>query len=393
VSYKISVHLNLAGTEFSVGQVAFEDHSPSLAFRYDEEWLKIGFSLGSDLPLLKETKVLRPIAENSPRLFSFLKDHECGRWVEDLQNLLSPNREAISTFENRFNRPHQTYRFSSIGFGEKKIDDFVPLRLDRQNLRHLMRATENFYRARLTAEEARLLYDASTDFGGEKIKFLVFDEKGEEKIFRPRPPLSRIDEPLWMALTQNLAKNMGLQTVSGELLPGLGYLEGRFDREGTVKRFCLSAATLVQKRSFNFPATWLDLADILNREGSRPTIDLAELFRRLVFDVLTANARSTLNRIWFYREDGGWRLAPLSSPLPSPPVFRVRELSIPIARNNLHADPENAISVASYFGLTERRARDFLLNAQQQLANWKTMARDYGALSSEVALMNSAFFA
>ncbi len=74
----------------TVGQIARDEGgknsaSPTLAFRYDPTWLKIGFALGAALPL--EPRILTPENKETVTkrlrepIFGFLRDHLPGSWL------------------------------------------------------------------------------------------------------------------------------------------------------------------------------------------------------------------------------------------------------------------------------------------------------------------------
>ena len=260
-----------------------------------------------------------------------------------------------------------------------------------------MRATESYFRdpSRLSEEEIDLIQSLGGTFGGTKIKFRVRTEKNPETeyVLRPRNPASQVDEPLWAAVTMTLAKKSGLKALSGRFIPSLGYLEERFDRAGGNPLFCLSAATLAKGGDNAASVTWLDIADILNREGTKPKEDLRELFSRLVFDMVVLNSRDTPENIWFYRHEGGWRLCPISYGLSKPSSLPFRTLQTAVVGKNTLADTNTALSVARYFNLSARQAKEIILNTLRVTRDWESTARLYGALRSDCTLMQSAFAA
>ena len=260
-----------------------------------------------------------------------------------------------------------------------------------------MRATESYFRdpSRLSEEEIDLIQSLGDTFGGTKIKFRVRTEKNPETeyVLRPRNPASQVDEPLWAAVTMTLAKKSGLKALSGRFIPSLGYLEERFDRAGGNPLFCLSAATLAKGGDNAASVTWLDIADILNREGTKPKEDLRELFSRLVFDMVVLNSRDTPENIWFYRHEGGWRLCPISYGLSKPSSLPFRTLQTAVVGKNTLADTNTALSVARYFNLSARQAKEIILNTLRVTRDWESTAKLYGALRSDCTLMQSAFAA
>lgn len=386
----------------TVGQIARDEGgknsaSPTLAFRYDPTWLKIGFALGAALPL--EPRILTPenkgaVTNRFPEpIFGFLRDHLPGSWLTRATDSENTMTEAVDfLFKNT-----ASLRFSSLFFGKEAPSEAPAPILTKALMGKLTRATESYFRdpSRLTEEERNLIDTLGDTFGGLKIKFRVRTEKNPdtEYVLRPRNPASQVDEPLWAAVTMTLAKKAGLKALSGRFIPSLGYLEERFDRVDGLPLFCLSAATLAKGGDNAASVTWLDIADILNREGSKPKEDLRELFSRLVFDMVVLNSRDTPENIWFYRHEGGWRLCPISYGLSKPSSLPFRTLQTAVVGKNTLADTNTALSVARYFNLSARQAKEIILNTLRVTRDWESTARLYGALRSDCTLMQSAFAA
>ena len=386
----------------TVGQIARDEGgknsaSPTLAFRYDPTWLKIGFALGAALPL--EPRILTPenkgaVTNRFPEpIFGFLRDHLPGSWLTRATDSENTMTEAVDfLFKNT-----ASLRFSSLFFGKEAPSEAPAPILTKALMGKLTRATESYFRdpSRLSEEEIDLIQSLGDTFGGTKIKFRVRTEKNPETeyVLRPRNPASQVDEPLWAAVTMTLAKKAGLKALSGRFIPSLGYLEERFDRVDGLPLFCLSAATLAKGGDNAASVTWLDIADILNREGSKPKEDLRELFSRLVFDMVVLNSRDIPENIWFYRHEGGWRLCPISYGLSKPSSLPFRTLQTAVVGKNTLADTNTALSVARYFNLSARQAKEIILTTLRVTRDWESTARFYGALRSDCTLMQSAFAA
>lgn len=386
----------------TVGQIARDEGgknsaSPTLAFRYNPTWLKIGFALGAALPL--EPRILTPENKETVTkrlrepIFGFLRDHLPGTWLLRSSDSANATRNALDFLLE--NPP--ALRFSSLFCGTEAPAEVPAPILTKALTGRLTRATESYFRdpSRLSEEEIDLIHSLGDTFGGTKIKFRVRTEKNPdtEYVLRPRNPASQVDEPLWAAVTMTLAKKAGLKALSGRFIPSLGYLEERFDRAGGNPLFCLSAATLAKGGDNAASVTWLDIADILNREGSKPKEDLRELFSRLVFDMVVLNSRDIPENIWFYRHEGGWRLCPISYGLSKPSSLPFRTLQTAVVGKNTLADTNTALSVARYFNLSARQAKEIILTTLRVTRDWESTARFYGALRSDCTLMQSAFAA
>ena len=99
------------------------------------------------------------------------------------------------------------------------------------------------------------------------------------------------------------------------LASGHALLVQRFDRAGPVtdeRRFhYLSASALLDVPYASSRGSYVELAQLLRRISAQPQQDLAELFRRLVFNLAVGNSDDHVKNHGALRgEDGQWRLAP-----------------------------------------------------------------------------------
>lgn len=120
------------------------------------------------------------------------------------------------------------------------------------------------------------------------------------------------------AATLWLADACGIEVPPFLLQPlasGHALLVERFDRAGPVsdeRRFhYLSASALLDVPYASSRGSYVELAQLLRRISARPQEDLAELLRRLVFNLAVGNSDDHVKNHGALRgEDGRWRLAP-----------------------------------------------------------------------------------
>ena len=411
----------------TVGRLALaDDDNPtgSMAFRYDEAWLADGSALGEDLPLTPG--VLSPIAdqdETDPVLFArsgrfgFCADHAPGKWVPRLLEQARLNGLKIDFCDLApvqtvlwAHAGHVSGRFSALllPLTHSNQSTFSPPRIDEQpsgkvgkDLKNLASALEALAAGatfRGTEPLEMLLADAC-ELGGSTPKCVVRlgRDKGDWVVRHSsvREPFRR---SLWTAVTRQMAQECGLSVVEGRLIAPRLYAERRFDRldDGT-SLLCLSAASLVRRMKTGervlrpSPMSYLDIADILNRAGARPACDLKELFGRLLFNTLTGNNRDRLDQFWFTATPLGWKLLPMYCPCAQPAVLSTRTLSTPIRPGVNAADPEAALAVSRYFGVSPKAAKAMRLEFMHTLSNWKRAAQECGADLPEIRRMQSVF--
>ena len=96
----------------------------------------------------------------------------------------------------------------------------------------------------------------------------------------------------------------------------------------------------------------MEIADALRQHGSAAKQDLAQLWRRIVFNVLISNTDDHLrNHGFLYESHGGWRLSPAYDLNPVPIDIHPRVLSLAIDLDDPTASIELALETAEHYGL------------------------------------------
>lgn len=397
--------------------------SRTMAFQYDPAWLRVGFSIGSDLPLKDGVQYLSAPYGNPGRstdlydrrfLFGFVADTARGLWWTDwlqsarINRVEMPHTECLSSPDELWTSLGSNLRrFSALSLSlvhseqtKSEIDYF-----EKKTFADVVNALQRLRDApdTLTKSQLRLLEPLLSDLGGRSVKALISEASTSglfsDWVLRPSELTSGVNSARWQAIGMVLASRCGISTVENKYIEstsGGGYLEKRFDRDERGRSlFCLSAATLVMNRQrpgiAAVPSGYADIADILNCSGASPTDDLRELFRRLLFNTLTGNRHDELTDFWFARETYGWRLVPFHGVRLLPPVQRVRLLNTPIVANDTSADSDLAVSISRYFGVSSKDAKTMKLLMQKVIADWRTVAAEFKATKAEITAMAGSF--
>lgn len=397
--------------------------SRTMAFQYDPAWLRVGFSIGSDLPLKDGVQYLSAPYGNPGRstdlydrrfLFGFVADTAPGLWWTDwlqsarINRVEMPHTECLSSPDELWTSLGSNLRrFSALSLSlvhseqtKSEIDYF-----EKKTFADVVNALQRLRDApdTLTKSQLRLLEPLLSDLGGRSVKALISEASTSglfsDWVLRPSELMSGVNSARWQAIGMVLASRCGISTVENKYIESTscgGYLEKRFDRDERGRSlFCLSAATLVMNRQrpgiAAVPSGYADIADILNCSGASPTDDLRELFRRLLFNTLTGNRHDELTDFWFARETYGWRLVPFHGVRLLPPVQRVRLLNTPIVANDTSADSDLAVSISRYFGVSSKDAKTMKLLMQKVIADWRTVAAEFKATKAEITAMAGSF--
>jgi len=133
-------------------------------------------------------------------------------------------------------------------------------------------------------------------------------------------------------------------------------------------------------------------AEALRRHGAAPKQDLAQLWRRIVFNVLISNTDDHLrNHGFLYEGQAGWRLSPAYDINPIPVDVKARVLATSIDPDDPSASMALALAAADHFGLAAAEARAIAAEAGRAVAGWRQVAARLGIGNAEIERMASAF--
>jgi serine/threonine-protein kinase HipA len=257
----------------------------------------------------------------------------------------------------------------------------------------LLHAAEHLERDEATAEEIQTLLRGGSSLGGARPKAHVINADGRIAIAKfPSPGNDEWDVMRWEAVALALAARAGIDTPTSNLhtIDGKAVLiVDRFDRNGARRIGYVSAMTLLEATDGD-RATYLDIAEVIERYAHDAEADLVELWRRIAFSMLISNSDDHLRNHGFLRTTtSGWSLSPAFdvNPDPSPGPKR---LATPIESDPI-ATVEVLMGVAGYFRLSEQDARTVLHDVADATSNWRSVATAFGLDEDAIARMTFAF--
>jgi serine/threonine-protein kinase HipA len=245
------------------------------------------------------------------------------------------------------------------------------------------------------SEEERwlaMLVAPGSSLGGARPKATYFDE-GTLWIAKFPSREDRHDVGAWEHVVTRLAGRAGIEVPETKLLR-LGsthrtFCARRFDRRGEDRRLYASAMTLAG-RADHEDASYLDIARAIADFGEPGAIedDLAQLYRRVVFNVLTAGRDDHLRNHGFLRGERGWRLAPAFDLNPIP-----GKLEHALALDDLVRAPDLDVvrATAPYYRLGEAQAEALIDGVEGVVRGWRELARRDQLPAGEVDRIGAAF--
>jgi serine/threonine-protein kinase HipA len=116
--------------------------------------------------------------------------------------------------------------------------------------------------------------------------------------------------------------------------------------------------------------------------------NLPQLWRRIVFNIAISNTDDHLRNHGFLLTPKGWVLSPAYDINPS---IDKAGLALNIDMDNNALDFDLAKSVGEYFRLDNTEMNQILIEVQNAVKDWKSIAKHIGIPNSEQILMSGAF--
>jgi serine/threonine-protein kinase HipA len=164
-----------------------------------------------------------------------------------------------------------------------------------------------------------------------------------------------------------------LETIGGRDV----LLVRRFDRQPTVSGDArigyLSALSLMQRdesERFGYP----DIADRMRQQGMAGSENQAELFRRMVFNLLVRNTDDHARNHGFLFDGRRLHLSPAFDLVPTPArpgIGTEFNLALELGAQGRHASVDNALSRAAHFGLERPAAIQTMQEVAREVAGWR----------------------
>jgi len=242
------------------------------------------------------------------------------------------------------------------------------------------------------AERLAILLAPGSSLGGARPKATFTGEDGALWIAKFPSRLDRHDVGACELVLNDLAARAGIDVPEHRLLAlGEGhrtFAARRFDRFEGSRRLYLSAMTMASRRDRD-TASYLDIALAIADHGAPGRIreDLAQLFRRAAFNVLTSHRDDHLRNHGFLRTGEGWRLAPAFdlNPVPGKPEHEI-SLDGAIHRGDLAILRETA----PFYRLSVPQATGIIDEVRSALGGWRTVVRDLDLGPSELDVLEDA---
>jgi serine/threonine-protein kinase HipA len=395
------------GPACRVGSLAHD--RGQIRFRYDREWLNDARAFALDPDLSLDDAPFFPRAEQGN--FGVFLDSSPDRWGQTLMK----RREALQAKdEERTARTlyawdfllgvQDTTRQGALRFCVPGTQDFLsnePMAAPPvTTLRELESVAWQLTQRRMDDLDAlrkwlAVLVAPGASLGGARPKANFTDLDGSLWIAKFPARDDDRDIGAWEYAIHQLAQRAGIDVPAARLLRLGGdfhtFAVQRFDRAQGQRRFYASAMTLLRKDQSE-GSSYLELAQFLRAQGDANCVasDLAQLFRRVLFNVAVGNRDDHLRNHGFLLGASGWSLAPAFDVNPN--IDKAEHvLNIDDADNR--PDLKTVLATAGFYGLSEQQAHDIANEVIDAVSGWREAARSAGISRADMELTAAAFSA
>ncbi|MBA3296059.1 MAG: type II toxin-antitoxin system HipA family toxin [Acidobacteria bacterium] len=365
-----------------------------LSFAFDEAWLasRSAFELDPGLNLVPGDQYTFPriFADTTPDRWGrtllerdIIRVEGRARTLDDW-DLLVLVRDELRMGALRFARPEDG---AFVAVGSPSVPPVARLSQIEEEVREVERGGA-------PGPAVADLVAPGSPLGGNRPKANFFAADGSLWMAKFPSATDRWDFAGWEYLLNGLAGDAGIPVPETQLLgPYLGphhtFAARRFDRDGMERRLFASALTLTAGRD-HADASYLDIAQAIERYAPSGDIgtELEQLFRRVVFNVVTGHRDDHLRNHGFLRTGDGWRLSPAYDLNPRHDA-RLHELAF--ERGDKEPSLERVLATADYYRVAQTRADQIMDEVRSAVAPWRDRATALGLPRAEVLLMEAAF--
>lgn len=401
---QLFVYVDLQGEPLFVGCLwsRVRKGRESATFEYDDAWLKHPqrFALEPALALGRG-----PQHTQAGRLiFGAIGDSAPDRWGrvliqrEERRKARAENRQPRSLFEADYLLAvGDLARQGALRFAEAMDGPFLAVQV---NIPPLLRLAELLGAAmRVDADDAsdddlKLLLAPGSSLGGARPKASIIDRDGHLAIAKFPKHDDEIPVSPWEATALSLAARAGITTTEWRLETVAKrevLLLRRFDRRVGQRVPFLSAMSMLDAADGD-QHSYLEIADAIRQYGASAEEDCAQLWRRVVFNILISNTDDHLrNHGFLYDPAGGWRLAPAYDLNPVPVDIKPRILTTAIDEGDGTASLDLALATAAHYKLKPEMARRIMREVGAAVAGWREAAGALGLSKNSIERMASAF--
>ena len=377
------------------------------SFEFDSSWLKRGICRHLD-PDLRFFRGPQYVSAKKPN-FGVFTDSCPDRWGR----VLIERRESVRAKEE--GRSRRTLMESDFLLGVHDETRMGALRFKTESEGAFLAADSDYAAPPLTSvrelQEAswhleddsdadvrkwlQILLAPGSSLGGARPKANIRKPDGSLWIAKFPSRKDRTDVGAWEAVAMILAERCGIEVAPFDIMRYGRYatfMTRRFDRNAYGKRvhFTSAMSMLGYADGQTDGCSYLELAEWISRYSVQATVDLVQMWRRIVFNIAVSNCDDHLRNHGFLLTEKGWRLSPAYDLNPS---YFGGGLSLNITEEDNSLDMDLAREVAPFFGVSETNAGAIIGEVRDVVSGWRRVASKLGIAREEQEMMAKAFVA
>jgi serine/threonine-protein kinase HipA len=375
------------GRPVLIGELNMVRTLRGVSLRYADAWVAHGFALSEDLPLLAGQEFLPKEKDTAA---GAVDDARPDRWGERVIRFIDkPPR--LSLLEYLYFAGDD--RFGALGVSTSDAH-YEPRRLgplptlaDAEVIHELVRKV--LANEPIAANLKRLISPGVTLGGARPKALLAIDAEQWVVKFGDGDPT---DAPLVEHASMTLAGQADIRVAETRpirLTYGHAIAIKRFDRERGQRLHALSAN--VALKAAGEPMGYPELAQLLRRRGvateGRNVLQMRELFRRMIFNILMDNTDDhEKNHALLLNDAAQYELSPAYDILPSGQALGYQQMRVGVSAAD--STLENALSMCAQFALKPSEARLEIKKVASVVAAWRVHFASVGVTPGDIDLLS-----
>ena len=288
-----------------VGELTMTPDDRQCAFQYDKAWLLSGFSISPlEIPLRPDLFIAKP--EPFWGNFGVFEDSLPDGYGRYLLNRML-RKQGID--DSALSPVQRLSIVGTSGMGALSYipESYIGKEKALPELDYLQQLALDVLSEK-TDTDAEILYFKSGNSGGCRPKCLYHDEDGAWLV-KFRHTYDPVNMGQMEFRYNKIARACGIEVPEFKLLQGKYFTVKRFDIENGERLHIATAGALLNESIYN---PKLDYKQLLHLTGylTQNPLQVDEMFRRMVFNVLTDNKDDHAKNFSFICRDGKWSLSP-----------------------------------------------------------------------------------
>ena len=397
VRQEVAVGMGQAGLPLGTLVYARQGRREHCAFAYDTAWLHSAarFSVSADLQLVPGYQAHKAASAHDSVFHGAMADTAPDAWGRRViardhakRRRSNPQLPALTELDyllavDDFSRVGALRLGSADGAWQRTVAQGQRSTPPLIELERVFQASRAVERGQETTEDLRYLQGKGTSLGGMRPKCTLVDEDGRLAIGKFPSVQDARSVTRGEVLALRLAALAGIDAAPARVvLLGSGGSEqvpvaviGRFDRDGVGGRIPYQSAASLLQASREQERSYTEIADAIRSYGHRPTDDMRQLWRRLLFNLLITNVDDHLqNHGFLHVAHGQWRLAPAFDLNPFPDKDRESKTWLS-EQDGPITDVAMLLARADYFGLDATQALAALGEVVAAVRQWRPLAQ------------------